>query len=104
MTQHIEEAIERLKLLRKVGFGYDIKDEDRAAIDAVLSALAAAEERGRIAALEEAAIHLDEKALGYEEDAQDVRQSSDDRRFAGAVAVRLRGSAAAIRSMKEPAP
>jgi len=48
MTQHIDEAIERLKLLRKVGFGYDIKDEDRAAIDAVLSALAAAEERGRI--------------------------------------------------------
>lgn len=49
MTQHIDEAIVRLKQLRKVGFGYDIKDEDRAAIDAVLFALAAAEERGRMA-------------------------------------------------------
>lgn len=48
MTQHIEEAIDRLKQLRKVGFGYDIKDEDRSAIDAVLSALTAAEERGRM--------------------------------------------------------
>lgn len=44
-----DEMLERLNSLSKVGFGYDIKDEDRAAIDAVLSALAAAEERGRMA-------------------------------------------------------
>lgn len=36
-----KEAIERLTRLRKVGFGYDITDEDRAAIDAVLAALSA---------------------------------------------------------------
>lgn len=50
MTDHIEEAIERLKQLRKVGFGYDIKDGDRAAIDVVIGALA--EKDKRIAELE----------------------------------------------------
>jgi len=81
MTQHIEEAIDRLKQLRKVGFGYDIKDEDRAAIDAVLSALAAAEERGRIKERERCQEKQEHPIVGADRVYKVLKKYRDEGRF-----------------------
>lgn len=55
-------------------------------------------------ALEEAATCVDAKAKEYEGETKDVRNSIEDKRLCGAIAVRLRGSASEIRALStEPA-
>lgn len=53
----------------------------------------------RAQALEEAARCVDAKADEYDDEAKDVRNSTDDKRLCRAIAVRLRGSAVDIRAL-----